>query len=250
MKSDPYIVPGLVRGLAALRAFTPDRPELTLGDIATELGVTKSAAFRTVHTLAAEGYLLAIPGQQRFRLGPAVQRLSYGYHASRELLDVVGPVLERLRDLTDWSTHLGVLDGRHVLYLQRFAATHGLSSLVHVGSRLPAAATSMGRVLLAGRTEADIRRIYRDVTAGELSRVIATRERDRRSGVVVSVGNFESGLCSVAAPIRDIAGHVVAAISATRIRDDVPDEIVAKVAEAAQTTSVALGARRETAPAD
>ena len=132
--SDPYNVPGLVRGLAVLRSFTPQRSEQSLADIARSLGVTRSAAFRTVHTLVSEGYLLEVSGKSRYCLGPQVLRLNYGLLASRELLEVAQKPLEALRDDLDWSTHLAVLDGRHVLYLLRYPATDGLSSLVHVGS--------------------------------------------------------------------------------------------------------------------
>ncbi len=240
---DPYLVPGLMRGLAVLQAFTPLKPELTLTGIANELGITRSAAFRTVHTLVSEGYLLATREGTCYRLGPAVVRLSYGYHASRELLEVAQPVLAKVRDVHDWSTHLGVLDGRHVLYLMRLPATGGLSSLVHVGSRLPAATTAMGRVLLSGKPESFLRKLYDDLEPRAVEAILTRAAQDRTTGHVAGIGSFESGLSSMAAPVLDLTGEVVAAISATRSTKTIPDEIAHALNDAGARISRGLGWR-------
>ncbi len=243
---DPYLVPGLVRGLAVLQAFTPRRPELTLSGIAAELGITRSAAFRAVHTLVTEGYLLQTRDGTHYRLGPSVLRLSYGYHASRELLEVAQPALEKLRDDQDWSTHLGVLDGRHILYLMRLPATGGLSSLVHVGSRLPAATTSMGRVFLTHKSEKVVRQLYGDLDRGALDRLLESRARDIAAPYVESIGRFESGLSSIAAPVVDLSGQIVAAISATKVTDTIPKAVRRDLLAAAETISRGLGWRPPT----
>lgn len=235
------MVPGLVRGLAVMQAFTPTTPELTLSEIAAKLKITRSAAFRSVHTLVSEGYLLPVREGHHYRLGPSVMRLSYGYHASRELLEVAHPVLENLRDETDWSTHLGVLDGRHVLYLLRLPATKGLSSLVHVGSRLPAATTAMGRIFLAQRSEKQMRQLFADLDQGSLTRLLETRSKDQLADHVQSIGRFESGISSVAAPIMDMSGQVVAAMSATNVTETVPAEVVEAVKRAGNAISIGLG---------
>lgn len=238
---DPYLVPGLVRGLAALRSFTPRDPEHGLGDIARALGVTRSAAFRTVHTLVSEGYLLEVPGKARYRLGPQVLSLSYGFLASRELLEVAQKPLEALRDELDWSTHLGVLDGRHVLYLIRYPATDGMSSLVHVGSRLPAPQTAMGRLLLSHKSEREVRKVMANRPTAEVASVLKSRERDSQSEVVIHEGQFESGLCSIAAPVRDMSGAVVAAISATKTARSVETSVQSETVKTASAISRGLG---------
>lgn len=240
---DPYLVPGLMRGLEALQSFTPATPEMSLSNIAEALGITRSAAFRTVHTLESQGYLLATGDGTRYRLGPSVLRLTYGYHASRELLEVAQPALERLRDETDWSSHLGVLDGKHILYLMRLPATGGLSSLVHVGSRLPAASTSMGRVFLADRSEKMVRRLYSDLDEGSLRKILEGRKKDLDATHIESVGLFESGLCSIAAPVRDMSGSVVAAVSATKVTSEIPRETVSRVLMASEAISRGIGWR-------
>ena len=242
-EKDSYTVPGLVRGLTMLQAFTPQQPEQTLSQLAKGLGITRSAAFRTVHTLVQEGFLLPVRDGHHFRLGPAVLRLSYGYLASRELLEVAQAPLETLRDARDWSAHLGVLDGRHVLYLIRLPASDGLSSLVHVGSRLPATGTAMGRVLLAQTSETEVRKRLADQPARAINRALADWQQDQGTRSVVHVGSFETGLCSVAAPVFDMSGDAVAAISATKLTDEVPEGVEEDVLGAALTISRGLGFR-------
>lgn len=239
---DPYLVPGLVRGLAALQTFSPQRPEQSLADLARALGITRSAAFRAVHTLVREGYLLQVPGETRYRLGPQVLGLSYGYLASRELLEVAQKPLEALRDSVDWSAHLGVLDRRHVLYLIRCPASDGLSSLVHVGSRLPAPQTAMGRLLLSHKSEREIRKLMADRPRAEVESILDACTRDRTGETVVHQGQFESGLCSVAAPVRDMSGAVVAAISATKTSGTVPPDVIRGALDTARAISKGLGA--------
>lgn len=113
---DRYLVPGLMRGFQVLDVFTPERTELSLSEIAALLDLSRSAAFRTVYTLAHMGFLLHDTRRQSYSLGPAVMRLGHGYMASRELVQIALPEIERLRDETDWSTHMGIRDRRNVLY--------------------------------------------------------------------------------------------------------------------------------------
>lgn len=222
---DRYLVPGLQRGLQILQAFTPERSEMTLSEIAASTGMTRSVAFRPVYTLAQLGYLLLDRRSGRYALGPSVLRLGYGYLATRELVEIALPELERLRDATDWSAHLGMRDGRFVLYMLRVPSRMGMAGIVHVGSRLPAAGTSMGRVLLAALPEEELTALYRDEsysTAPARSpqsfyELLAQWRADREAGAVVQVGRFESGVASVAAPVRDMSGQVVAAINATTV---------------------------------
>jgi DNA-binding IclR family transcriptional regulator len=111
-----------------------------------------------------------------------------------------------------------------VLYMLRVPSHLGLASIVHVGSRLPAAGTTMGRVLLTDLGEDDLLRLYRDETyqnapgqtPRSLTELVSQWRRDRKSNAVVQIGSFETGIASVAAPVRDISGNIVAAINVTR----------------------------------
>lgn len=239
---DPYHVPGLLRGLRALEAFSLESQSLGLSEIARALGVSRSAAFRTVHTLHEAGYLLRSPQTGKYSLGPAVMKLSHGFHAGRELVEAASPVLENLRDRLDWSVHLGVRDGRNVLYLLRFASQGSLSTIVHVGSRLPAALTSMGRVLLSELDAKELRRLFEGRTEEHrLRRILANAKNDRGRRSITHLGAFESGVASVAAPVRDASGAMVAAINATRVTDHVADSVIEDVEAAAAGVSRLMG---------
>jgi DNA-binding IclR family transcriptional regulator len=250
--ADRYLVPGLMRGLQALSAFTPERREMSLSEIARVLGLSRSATFRSVYTLTQMGYLLQDETRKTYSLGPAIMRLGYGYLATRELVEVALPELERLRNETDWSTHLGVRDGPLVLYMLRVPSRLGLGSIVHVGSRLPAASTTMGRVLLADLDEETLVALYRNREATRLARnrdpgmadLLAQWRKDRQSELVTQIGSFEAGITSVAAPLRDMSGKVIAAINATQSVDSragIPAHIPDAVAATARSISMLLG---------
>jgi len=249
---DRYLVPGLARGLAVLDAFKPDRRELSLSEIARILGLSRSAVFRSVYTLTHLGYLIGDPRNHIYRLGPAVLRLGHGYLADRELVQIALPELERLRDETEWSAHLGVRDGRSVLYMLRVPSRMGMGSIVHVGSRLPAATTTMGRALLADLDEASLVAVYRDEeidraagnTPRNMAELVTQWRRDRDSETIVQMGSFERGIASVAAPVRDLSGGIIAAINATRAftsEEDIDPSITDSVLQCARRISAALG---------
>jgi DNA-binding IclR family transcriptional regulator len=253
---DRYMVPGLVRGLEVLQAFTPQRPYLTLRDLAEATGVTRSAVFRIAYTLSELGFLVQDTAKRQYALGPAVLRLGYGYLAPRGLVEAALGPLEALRDAVGWSAHLGILDGTDVVYLLRAPTRRGLASIVHVGSRLPAHSTSMGRVLLSQLSEAEIVSLYRGVRLGiarghghgpaTVADLVAQARRGAESGYVVHLGEFQQGVASVAAPLRDASGRVVAAINIAsawaREADARPDESVIRgVLDAALSISRALG---------
>lgn len=250
---DRYVVPGLARGLQALGVFTPQRKELTLSEIARELGLSRSAAFRTVYTLAQMGFLLHDPRAKTYTLGPAVLRLGFGYLAPRELVEVALPELERLRDQTDWSTHLGMRDGYRVLYLLRVPSRLGMGSIVHVGSRLPAASTTMGRVLLADLDEDTLIALYRSPPSTpeprnpnqQIHTILQQWQGDRGRDCIEQIGSFEAGIASVAAPVRDMSGRTIGAINATNSAGDpqgIPDSVRAALLATAQQISRLMGA--------
>jgi len=217
--ADRYLVPGLLRGLELLQLFTAEEPRHSQAALAARLGVTRSAIFRIVYTLTQQGFLLHDPATRLYSLGPAVLRLGDGFLAAREVLEVALPVLERLRDETGWSAHLAVREARDVLYLLRLPTRRGQASIVHVGSRLPAEATAMGRVLLADLPEAALMDLYRDAPSrragGSLAALARRARADRASGLVEHLGSFEAGVASLAAPLRDGAARVIAAINVT-----------------------------------
>ena len=252
---DRYLVPGLARGLSVLQAFGAERRHMTLSEIADAVGVTRAAAFRVVYTLERLGFLLQNRRSKAYSLGPAVLRLGYGFLASRDLLEVAVPQLEALRDRTGWSAHLGVLEGREVVYLARCPTRASLASVVQVGSRLPAHATSMGRVLLSALEEGEVRALYPGGqlppdggarAAATLPALLAQLRADRARGHVAHVAGYEAGVASAAAPLRDVGGRVVAAINLSTValltsEVELHGPVAAEVVRTAESISRALG---------
>lgn len=237
---DRYLVPGLARGMAVLLAFSPARQSLSLAELAASLGTTRSALFRITYTLTTLGFLVQDASRQRFSLGPAVLRLGVGYLAARSLVEAALPLLEGLRDRTGWSAQLGVLEGRALVYLLRLPVP-GRLSIVHEGSRLPAHATSMGRVLLAGLDAAALTALYREEPPpGGMAALLRRARQDGLRGHVQHLGSFEQGIASLAAPVRD-AGGVVAALSLTAPLEQAGTPPLSAVLDAARALSQALG---------
>src|ERR1700722_12056956 len=153
-----YLVPALIRGLRILSTLSRDNSKLTLSEVAASLGTTRSSAYRLLYTLEHLGFVEYDARSKNYALGPQVLTLGYGYLASRDIIDVAMPHLIRLRDRTGWSAHLGELHGRDVVYVARVATRRTIASIVHVGTRLPAHATTMGRILLSSLALAALRR--------------------------------------------------------------------------------------------
>ena len=140
-------VQSLERGLAVIKAFDADDRALTLSDVARKTGLTRAAARRFLHTLAELGYVRS--DGRYFSLRPAVLELGYAYLSGLSLPEVAHPHMEELTARLHESTSISVLDDTSVVYVARVAAKRIMTVGISVGTRFPAHATSMGRVLLA-----------------------------------------------------------------------------------------------------
>ncbi len=254
-----YLVPALIRGLDILAILSGDRRTLTLSEVAAALGLTRSSAYRLLYTLGALGYVAYDSSTKCYRLGPQVLSLGFGYLAARDLVEVAMPHLIRLRDRTGWSAHLGELHAREVVYLARVATRRSIASTVHVGTRLPARRTTMGRVLLSGLPEADIRDLYDNAALAadnpptNLADLLKQLAEDRRQGFVVQNATYEPGVASVAAPVRDMTDRIVAAINISAIALFTNDHelngiLKAEVIATAQAISQDLGRHAASSP--
>lgn len=219
--SDKYIVPALRRGLAVLRLFAHDRRVITLPEIVRELGVSRATAFRLAHTLEADGYLQRAPHSNAFQLGINLLSLGFEYLGSLDLIEVARPVLEDLRDRADASAHLGVQDGVEVVYVLNAPSRHRLRSNVTVGTRREMHAASIGRVLMFDSTLDELRKLFKGVNMREhfphapadADALYAEVQEQRRLGYVAYRAKFAEGLASVAAPVRDATGRIVAGVN-------------------------------------
>src|SRR3954465_2940714 len=152
--SNSDFVQSLERGLAVIRAFDAEHRELALSDVARSTGLTRAAARRFLLTLVKLGYVHLADG--RFSLRPRVLDLGYAYLSSLSLPDVAQPHMESLVAKVNESSSISVLDDIEVVYVVRVPTRRIMSITLAVGTRLPAYATSMGRVLLAGLDEHDL----------------------------------------------------------------------------------------------
>jgi len=214
-----HFVQSLERGLAVIRAFDGDHPELTLSEVARETGLTRAAARRFLLTLSDLGYVRS--DGRRFALTARVLELGYAYLSALSLPEVAEPHLERLVAEVRESSSLSVLDGDDIVYVARVPTSRIMRVAINVGTRFPAYATSMGRVQLAGLPEerleeylarADLRRLTSH-TLTSAAQLRAELARVRRQGWALVDQELEEGLRSIAAPIRDRAGAVVAAVN-------------------------------------
>jgi DNA-binding IclR family transcriptional regulator len=254
--SERYLVPALVRGLNILQELSGERRRPTLSEVASAIGVTRSSAYRLLVTLGHMGFVTFDSDTKTYALGPQVLQLGYGYLASRDLVEVAMPHLVRLRDRTGWSAHLGELHSRDVVYLARVATRRSIASTVHVGTRLPARFTTMGRILLSDLSAGEVRELYRDEpfagggnkTVGTLAGLLDQLAEDREAGVVVQNSGYEPGVASIAAPIRDMTGKIVAAINISAValltnETELNGPLKAEVLAAAEAISRDLGHR-------
>ena len=216
---DGPFVQSLERGLAVLRAFSSDAASLTLSDVARRAGITRATSRRLLHTFEALGYMRS--DGRHFELTPKVLDLGYAYLSSLQLPDIAQPFIEQLSERVQESVSVAVLDGHEIVYVARVATKHIMSISLGLGSRLPAASTSMGRVLLADLSRAEVdARLEGVVIERHTERTIVDRdalqrelEEVRRRGYALVDQELEEALRSVAVPLRARNGRVVAALN-------------------------------------
>lgn len=217
--SDPDFMLSLARGLSVIRAFDDGRAPLTISDAARVTGMSRAAARRCLHTLARLGYAAPVDGG--FELTPAVLALGHSYLGSNALARVAQPILERLSAEAHESCSLAVLDADEIVYVARAATQRILSIAISVGSRLPAACTSMGRVLIAFADDGQRARFLSRVrlvrhtpqTIVDRAALKAELDRVRRQGYALVDQELEIGLRSLAVPVLRPDGRAVAAIN-------------------------------------
>jgi IclR family transcriptional regulator, pca regulon regulatory protein len=212
-------VQSLDRGLAVIRAFGPDRERLSLSEVARATGLTRAAARRFLLTLVKLGYVRN--DGREFSLRPRVLELGYAYLSGLALPEVAAPHLEELVAKLHESSSISVLDGHHIVYVVRVPTKRIMTVAISVGTRFPAFATSMGRVLLAALPDDQFERYLAEATFEQFTartvtdpgRLRAIVREVARQGYAIVDQELEEGLRAVAAPIRGGAGVGTAAIN-------------------------------------
>lgn len=217
--SDPNFMASLARGLQVIRAFTEQQPRLTIAEVGRLSGLPRAAARRCLLTLERLGY--AGSDGRAFYLTPKILALGYAFLSSTSLPKAVQPFLEQVSETLQESCSAGVLDDDEVVYIARAATRRIMSVGLAVGSRLPAFWTSMGRVLLAHLPPAELRRrlealqprAFTERTITDRAQLARLLEQVRQRGYCIVEQELEIGLRSVAVPVVNASGQVVAAMN-------------------------------------
>jgi IclR family pca regulon transcriptional regulator len=215
----PEFVQSLGRGLAVIRSFDAQHRRMTLTEVAKLTDLTRATARRFLLTLVELEYV-ATDGSV-FWLTPQVLQLGYSYLSSLSLNEIATPHIEALVRNVGESSSLAILDGDDIVYVARVPVSRIMTVFITVGTRFPAYATSMGRVLLAGLNDPELKEYSKRLTFAPLTaRTVSSpaalkRQIDvvRRDGYCIVDQELEEGLRSLAAPVHDQGGSVVAAIN-------------------------------------
>jgi IclR family transcriptional regulator, pca regulon regulatory protein len=226
----PDFIEALARGLEVIAAFAPGRPAMTLTEVAEATGLARPTARRILLTLRELGYVRAEGAA--FALTPRVLELGVAYVRSMGLWEVARPHLERLSERVGESCSIAQLDGPDIVYVARVAVPKIVGLAVQVGTRFPALPTSLGKVLLAALDPDEVDRVLAEPTRSGLTprwrpdaeeRDAALREV-RARGWALTDEQLARGIRSVAAPLRDGTGRVVAAVNVNTHAAETPVE--------------------------
>ncbi|TDC09050.1 IclR family transcriptional regulator [Nonomuraea longispora] len=215
----PDFIEALARGLDVIRAFQPGRPVMSLTEVATAAGLARPTARRILLTLQELGYARQEAGG--FALTPRVLELGVTYVRSMGLWEVARPHLERLVMQTHESSSIAQLDGSDIVYVARVAVPKIVALSVQIGTRFPALQTSLGKVLLAALSPAEVERVLTEPSRSGIEPRWRPdpQERDavlrevRAKGWAMTDEQLALGIRSVAAPLRDGLGNVIAAVN-------------------------------------
>ena len=244
----------VLRAVALLKAFTPDRPERGLADLARAVGLNKTTAYRLLAALESERMVERGRNGEAYRLGPELVALGGRAQGSQELREASRAVLGNLAQETRETATLEVLVGTDTLILEEAMGSYVLGSMPSIGTRWPAHATSTGKTILAFLSEEERNRSLPRVLSGVTPRTLADRaalERDlarvRERGYALSQEEREPGFVAVGAPVHSAEGRVVAAISVggprVRLTPETVTAIARRLPAAAAQISERLGFR-------
>jgi IclR family transcriptional regulator, pca regulon regulatory protein len=217
---DPNFMTSLARGLAVIQAFSTQKRQLTISQVSAKTGFSRAAVRRCLYTLIKLGFA-GSDDSHHFFLQPRILALGHSYISSMPLAASAQPVLDHVSQVLHESCSIATLEGLDIIYVARANVTRIMSIDLGVGSRLPAFCTSMGRVLLANLPPAELESFFERVQlTRHTSKTIVTAEKLRqalrlvaRNGYSLVDQELEIGLRSMAVPIENPNGKVVAALN-------------------------------------
>jgi IclR family pca regulon transcriptional regulator len=217
---DPNFMTSLARGLIVIQAFTQQSPQMTISQLSVKTGLSRAAVRRCLYTLTKLGFAGAEDGS-RYSLRPRMLTLSHTYTTSNTLSAAAQPILERMSAALRESFSVATLDGEDIVYIARTQVNRVMAVDLHIGSRLPAYCTSMGRVLLAYLPTEQLEQYLAKATlTPHTTRTITSVEKlrlalrnVRRNGYALVDQEYEVGLRSLAVPVYAASGRVVATLN-------------------------------------
>lgn len=217
---DPNFMTSLARGLIVIQAFTQQAPQMTISQLSIKTGLSRAAVRRCLYTLTKLGFAGAEDGS-RYSLRPRMLTLSHTYTTSNTLSSAAQPILERMSAALRESFSVATLDGEDIVYIARTQVNRIMAVDLHIGSRLPAYCTSMGRILLAYLPNEQLEQYLAKVNlVPHTTRTITSVEKlrlalrnIRRNGYAICDQEYEVGLRSIAVPVYSSSGRVVATLN-------------------------------------
>jgi IclR family pca regulon transcriptional regulator len=217
---DPNFMTSLARGLVVIQAFTQQSPQMTISQLSIKTGLSRAAVRRCLYTLTKLGFAGAEDGS-RYSLRPRMLTLSHTYTTSNTLSSAAQPILERMSATLRESFSVATLDGEDIVYIARTQVNRVMAVDLHIGSRLPAYCTSMGRILLAYLPAEQLEQYLTKVNlVPHTTRTITSVEKlrlalrnIRRNGYAICDQEYEVGLRSLAVPVYSSSGRVVATLN-------------------------------------
>lgn len=218
-----YTMPPVTRAIALLRHIAAGNRCRNVSKAAKAVGINRTTLIRLLATLQAEGMIEAIDEDGGYRLGTGLITLAADALNDRGVAQVARPILSRLVLDLDLSAHFGVREGREIVYLARVTPNSHLASNVREGTRLPAHATTIGRILLAELSAEELAALYSGAaldaysakTRTDLAALRIQLQEDRRLGIAWSMENYEAGIGSAAVAVHDHTGRAAGGINVT-----------------------------------
>ncbi len=240
--------------LRLLNLFTMDEPELTVSEIAEKLDVAISTAHRLTSTLLHEGFLVKDPTTKYYRLGASILAMGNTVLSQIELCRFSTAILEQLVKETGETAHLSILKDTQVVYLFKIDSLHPVHLLSHAGRQNPAYCTSSGQAILAFEKESLIDKVIEEgltlYTKHTITNSIKFRDmlkKVRNNGIAISKEEMHEGVISLAAPVKNLQGKVIASVSiagpTSRIHHQNLDYFINAVKKAAFDISSKIGSR-------
>jgi len=217
---DPNFMNSLARGLAVIRGFSRAKRHMSIAQLSLKTGIPRAAVRRCLYTLGRLGYVRSEDGRS-YSLQPKLLGLGYAYLSSTPLVVAAQPFLDRVSDAVQESCSLASLEGDDILYLARSVTSRIISVTLNVGSRLPAHCTSIGHVLLANLPEDELQeylrqadlRVYTDRTINSPQKLLEQLRAVRAADYAIADQLMELRVRSIAVPVRNAAGRVVAGMN-------------------------------------